>query len=168
MKFAGIIEPGVASGIVTRGQYVQGSYVVVKDIAERDAIADGVLVIGTPVYISDLQKTQRWNGEIWVDESKGTVSGYYYNDNFYVDAEHTELLEAQENQLYIDIANDLAYFYNGSKYVSLSADLTEVDERLLALEIGKQNKITQENKLSKDLVDGLDVYSLVTETSNKI
>ena len=31
MKFAGIIEPGVASGIVTYSKYIQGTYIVVSD-----------------------------------------------------------------------------------------------------------------------------------------
>ena len=44
MKFAGIIEPGVASGIVTYSKYIQGTYIVVSDQSERDKIPTGVLV----------------------------------------------------------------------------------------------------------------------------
>ena len=61
MKFAGIIEPGVASGIVTYGKYVQGGYVVVQTVAERDSIPAGVLVDGMPVYISTMRVLYRYN-----------------------------------------------------------------------------------------------------------
>jgi hypothetical protein len=70
MKFAGIIEPGVASGIVTYGKYVQGGYVVVQTIEERNSIPEGVLVDGMPVYVSEMRLLYRYQAATkkWIIE----------------------------------------------------------------------------------------------------
>ena len=112
MKFAGIIEPGVASGIVTYSKYIQGTYIVVSDYSERDKIPTGVLIEGTPVYISSLKKTQRChiNNKVieWVDDNASELSvGYYFEDKFYSDAEHTDEIEALQDKLYVDLGKKL-------------------------------------------------------------
>lgn len=73
MKFAGIIEPGVASGVVTEGKYVKGSYVVVSTTAERNSIPNGVRVPGMPVYVSEINTLFRWSGTAWQQESNFNV-----------------------------------------------------------------------------------------------
>ena len=128
MKFAGIIEPGVASGIVTYSKYIQGTYIVVSDYSERDKIPTGVLVEGTPVYISSLKKTQRChiNNKVieWVDDNASELSvGYYFEDKFYSDAEHTDEIEALQDKLYVDLGKNDLYIYHGG-YLCL----TEVKE----------------------------------------
>lgn len=128
MKFAGIIEPGVASGIVTYSKYIQGTYIVVSDYSERDKIPTGVLVEGTPVYISSLKKTQRChiNNKVieWIDDNASELSvGYYFEDKFYSDAEHTDEIEALQDKLYVDLGKNDLYIYHGG-YLCL----TEVKE----------------------------------------
>lgn len=128
MKFAGIIEPGVASGIVTYSKYIQGTYIVVSDYNERDKIPTGVLVEGTPVYISSLKKTQRChiNNKVieWIDDSTSELSvGYYFEDKFYSDVEHTDVIEALQDKLYVDLGKNDLYIYHGG-YLCL----TEVKE----------------------------------------
>lgn len=128
MKFAGIIEPGVASGIVTYSKYIQGTYIVVSDYSERDKIPTGVLVEGTPVYISSLKKTQRChiNNKVieWVDDDASELSvGYYFDGKFYFDIEHTNEIEASQDKLYVDLGKNDLYIYHGG-YLCL----TEVKE----------------------------------------
>ena len=154
MKFAGIIEPGVASGIVTYSKYIQGTYIVVSDYSERDKIPTGVLVEGTPVYISSLNKTQRChiNNKVieWVDDNASELSvGYYFEDKFYSDAEHTDEIEALQDKLYVDLGKNDLYIYHGG-YICLTevkvdmtkyytkdeADLKFVDESELDEKLG--------------------------------
>lgn len=128
MKFAGIIEPGVASGIVTYSKYIQGTYIVVSDYAERDKIPTGVLVSGTPVYISSLNETQRYQEvdgtATWVDDdSSEAFVGYYFENKFYEDAEHTTELEEKQDRLYVDLGQNDLYIYHEDAYICL----TEVD-----------------------------------------
>ena len=124
MKFAGIIEPGVASGIVTYSKYIQGTYIVVSDYSERDKIPTGVLIEGAPVYISSLKKTQRChiNNKVieWVDDNASELSvGYYFEDKFYSDAEHTDEIEALQDKLYVDLGKNDLYIYHGG-YICLT------------------------------------------------
>lgn len=76
MRFAGTIEPGVASGIVTYGKYVQGGYVVVQTVQERNTIPAGVLVDGMPVYVSGMKLLYRYQkeGNKWIVEPGFDVS----------------------------------------------------------------------------------------------
>ena len=54
-------------------------------------------------------------------EAAGTIRGYYYNGAFYSDALHTELIEAKENFLYVDLGDgNKLYIYNGSAYELVS------------------------------------------------
>lgn len=65
MRFAGILEPGVASGLITYAKYIQGGYIVVNTIQERDALAAGITVEGTPVYVVSENREYRKSGEGW-------------------------------------------------------------------------------------------------------
>lgn len=59
MKIAGVLEAGVASGILTKAKYIQGGYIVAADQAEVATIPTGVLVTGTPLYVSAENKSYR-------------------------------------------------------------------------------------------------------------
>lgn len=54
-----------ADGYSLDAQQVKGTYVVVKDIAERDAIPAATKISGSVVYVSEENKEYRWNGEQW-------------------------------------------------------------------------------------------------------
>lgn len=44
------------------------------------------------------------------------IKGYFYQDNFYSDAAHTELLDAITGRIYIDSTSSKLYTYNGINY----------------------------------------------------
>ena len=44
------------------------------------------------------------------------VKGYFYNEEFYVDANHTDLIEKMIGRVYIDAVTSKIYTYNGIKY----------------------------------------------------
>lgn len=44
------------------------------------------------------------------------INGYYYNEKFYSDSNHTELIYGQPNRLYIDLRNSFIYYYDNEKY----------------------------------------------------
>ena len=51
------------------------------------------------------------------------IKGYFYQEQFYADAQHEELLEGKASRLYIDTASSKLYTYNGSNYEPLKAHL---------------------------------------------
>ena len=54
-------------------------------------------------------------------EAAGTILGYFYDNKFYEDRQHTTELEAKENFLYVDQGNaNKLYVYNGSSYELVS------------------------------------------------
>ena len=51
------------------------------------------------------------------DDNKDTISGYYYNNKFYKDSEHTIKLAEKINQYYKDILTKKIYYYNGQSFI---------------------------------------------------
>lgn len=53
----------------------------------------------------------------------GFVSGYFYNGQFYEDAEHTKLITPEENTLYLDSDTGIMYRYKDGQYSSVSGGI---------------------------------------------
>ncbi len=51
------------------------------------------------------------------------VEGYYYNNNFYEDAEHTIPITGETSKIYVDLVSNKTYRYSGTAYVEISASL---------------------------------------------
>ncbi len=51
------------------------------------------------------------------------IKGYFYQDAFYEDLQHTELLEALQGRIYIDAVSSKLYFYNGHNYEAQKTSL---------------------------------------------
>lgn len=51
------------------------------------------------------------------------VKGYFYQSNFYSDANHTELLESVVGRIYIDAVSSKLYTYNGISYETQNGGL---------------------------------------------
>lgn len=60
------------------------------------------------------------------------VNGYYYDNNFYKDPSHTELIKGEEKILYVDLESDLIYRYDpyeANTYVQIGgSDMVELTE----------------------------------------
>lgn len=52
------------------------------------------------------------------------IKGYFYQEAFYADISHTELLEAVQGRIYIDAASSRLYTYNGINYETQTAKLS--------------------------------------------
>lgn len=55
------------------------------------------------------------------------VEGYYYNDNFYEDSAHTELITPETSKIYVDLSTDTCYRWGGSAYVEISGGAVQSD-----------------------------------------
>lgn len=81
IPLTGVLVPGITQGYVAESKYIKGGYVVVKTIEERDALLDTAtyedreaLTVGSPVFVSDENKTYRYMGEgsgpdLWVEDT---------------------------------------------------------------------------------------------------
>lgn len=87
IPLTGVLIPGITEGFITDSKYIKGGYIVVKDTTERDALTstaiyeDKVLTIGTPVFVSDENKTYRYLGEgtgpdIWQEDTADLQNVY--------------------------------------------------------------------------------------------
>lgn len=56
------------------------------------------------------------------------IEGYYYNEAFYEDAQHTTLITGESGKIYVDLATNKSYRWSGSAYIEIagggSAELT--------------------------------------------
>lgn len=49
------------------------------------------------------------------------VEGYYYNEKFYEDADHTIEMRGEKGKIYLDLTTNNTYRWSGSRYVQISA-----------------------------------------------
>lgn len=66
-----------------------------------------------------------WKDLEYADEF--IIKGYYYENNFYKDKNHTELLSGAIQKIYIDLAERTIYFYDGERYISASGNATQIE-----------------------------------------
>ena len=66
-----------------------------------------------------------WKDLEYADEF--IIKGYYYEDNFYKDKNHTKLLSGAIQKIYIDLAERTIYFYDGERYISASGNATQIE-----------------------------------------
>lgn len=57
------------------------------------------------------------------------VFGYYYADAFYKDAEHTEVIPALQNRLYIDVITFQVFCFDGLTYVPIIGDIPKASDQ---------------------------------------
>ena len=80
IPLTGVLVPGTTVGYVVESRYIKGGYIVVKTVEDRDALLDtsiyedrDVLVVGTPVFVSDENKTYRYLGntgpDVWQEDT---------------------------------------------------------------------------------------------------
>lgn len=112
-------ESGVVTGIVA-GYYYDGKF---YEDAQHTTEISGLVGY---IYI-DLtsDKTYLYNGSAFVicsGEGGGVVEGYYYNDKFYEDAQHTTEITGQSGLLYVDVSTNYVYRYDitQSEFVRVS------------------------------------------------
>lgn len=75
---------------------------------------DGVATLGTDGKVPASQLPS------FVDD---VIEGYFYNGQFYEDAEHTEVITPEESKIYIDLVSNKTYRWGGSAYVVISETL---------------------------------------------
>ena len=80
IPLTGVLVPGATVGYIAESKFIKGGYIVVKTISERDALLDKSLyedkeiAVGTPVFVSDENKTYRYMGEdngpdLWLEDT---------------------------------------------------------------------------------------------------
>lgn len=80
IPLTGVLVPGATVGYIAESKFIKGGYIVVKTISERDALLDKSLyedkeiAVGTPVFVSDENKTYRYMGEdsgpdLWLENT---------------------------------------------------------------------------------------------------
>lgn len=80
----------------------------------RSKVGDGIHTFAQLPYADEIM-LQNINSLI--------VKGYFYQNNFYVDASHTELLENVIGRIYVDIVSSKLYTYNGVNYETQTGSL---------------------------------------------
>jgi hypothetical protein len=89
-------------------------FVDVAGYGLRTKVGDGVSTFAQLPY-ADETILQNINSLI--------VKGYFYQNNFYSDANHTELLENVVGRIYIDAMSSKLYTYNGINYETQNGSL---------------------------------------------
>ena len=80
IPLTGVLIPGATVGYIAESKFIKGGYIVVRTIEERDALLDKSLyedreiAVGTPVFVSDENKTYRYMGEdsgpdLWLEDT---------------------------------------------------------------------------------------------------
>lgn len=110
-------ESKLLSGIATKINWLIDQVGTKIDASEK-GVANGVATLdgGGKVPSSQLPS--------YVDD---VIEGYYYNDNFYSDSAHTELITPETSKIYVDLPTNKSYRWGGSEYVEISSGAVQSD-----------------------------------------
>ena len=126
IPLTGVLRPGTTVGYIANSKYIQGGYVVVQNLEERDALLDTsvyedreAIINGSPVYVAEENKVYRRNTstDTWEEDT----------------ANHQEIV-AQLNNLK-DTLNSLSI---------QKADQSYVDLQVRNLVIADSNRYTKQ------------------------
>lgn len=79
-----------------------------------------VLPVGEPNGIAPLDGNAKVPSQYLPSYVDDVIEGYYYNDAFYEDSAHTELITGETGKIYVDLSTDKTYRYSGSVYFEIS------------------------------------------------
>lgn len=135
-------ESKLLSGIATKINWLIDQVGQKIDASEK-GVANGVATLdgGGKVPSSQLPS--------YVDD---VIEGYYYNDNFYEDSAHTELITPETSKIYVDLPTNKSYRWGGSEYVEISSG---ADEKVKQIPYTTSDTNARELLLSKS-TDGLE------------
>lgn len=135
-------ESKLLSGIATKINWLIDQVGTKIDASEK-GVANGVATLdgGGKVPSSQLPS--------YVDD---VIEGYYYNDNFYSDSAHTELITPETSKIYVDLPTNKTYRWGGSEYVEISSG---ADEKVKQSPYTTSDTNARELLLSKS-TDGLE------------
>lgn len=83
----------------------------ITNIENEKGAASGIATLDTEGKVPSSQLPS------YVDD---VIDGYFYNNAFYADENHTQLLEAETGKIYVDVPTKVSYRYSGSAYVAIS------------------------------------------------
>ena len=147
IPLTGVLVPGITEGFIADSKYIKGGYIVVKTIEDRDALLDKSIyedkeiVVGTPVFVSDENKTYRYAGvvdgvESWQEDTSDTQE---ITENIQTLQEDTakikeqivadkEATDASINAVNESIANAVANATE--KFTQVDSAIDELDSRV--------------------------------------
>ena len=131
-------QKGAASGVATLGS---DSKIPVGQLPDLSATYIPVSQKGTNSGVATLGadgKVPSTQLPSYVDD---VIEGYYYNGQFYSDAEHLNQITPEGGKIYIDLSTNKTYRWGGSTYAPLDAGLALGETTGTAYEgsKGKQN-----------------------------
>ena len=75
IRILGKLAPASTDGVLAEDTAIKGGYKVVKSLTERDALIKDTLPKGTPVYVSEEDKTYRKTDDGWEEDTKAPTDG---------------------------------------------------------------------------------------------
>lgn len=72
-------------------------------------------------WIEDTQRIYKGDVQFSIGDSNDIIQkGYYFENNFYENIEHSIIINPEDQKIYIDISTNKLYVYNNKKYNELS------------------------------------------------
>ena len=193
IPISGHLTPWSVDGWVIESRFVQGGYVVVPNLTERNKLTDdavyedrSALVHGSPVYVASEKKTYRWNADTqdWDEDETSTGNIEAELSNYYNKAEVDSKLESKASNESVDeLTAKFNDYYNKSQVEDLVSNVTvdlssyytktEVDDKLANVSVDLTNyytkeEVTQVVEDSKVSLDGYATEQFVTEKVSEI
>lgn len=185
----GQIVPATTSGYAIDAQYIQGSYIVVDTIAQRDALTDNsifvdkTVVLGTPVYVFSEKTLYRWEGfeTGWVEDKvdlSSIISSIekVENDLEGVKTSITQLenadVDINENLTNINSTIDTLTSEFNADIAAIQASMSDKADKSELIDYAKKSDLTSINNnidiLSNNKVDKSVYQSKVQELEQDI
>lgn len=190
IPISGHLTPWSVDGWVVESRFVQGGYVVVSTLTERNKLTDdavyedrSALVHGSPVYVSSEKKTYRWNAdtEDWDEDEASTGSIEAELANYYNKAEVDSKLESKASTESVhELSAKFNDYYNKSQVEEIVSNVTvdlsdyytrtEVDDKLDNVSVDLTNYYTKDevNQVVEGSKVSLDGYATEQFVAEKV
>ena len=153
IPISGHLTPWSVDGWVIESKYVQGGYIVVDSLSERNKLTDksvyeerSALVHGTPVYVASEKKTYRWNidREDWDEDALDAEN---------IQAELDRLKETTASKTFVEATVNKALDTVREEMPTTVEQLTDANQYAKVLFVSQQieatNKAIENNYFKK-------------------
>ena len=135
-----------------------------RGLAESWLNKNPILAEGEPGFELDTGKLKIGNGKTpwrelkYLSNEDLILTGYYFNEDFYKDIDHTILLDKRIGALYIDLETEKIYYFDGNRYEILKSESPVATDKVSGTvkiynSIGEQNDGTMTQKAISDELD---------------
>lgn len=176
IPLTGVLVPGATVGYIAESKFIKGGYIVVKTITERDALLDKSfyedkeITIGTPVFVSDENKTYRYMGEnsgpdLWLEDTADLqqVTEDISSLQQIILDQKTEIDGKVSQEEFISFQNDV-----NNTVINLNKDIQSIGNNCISSLESLKTQVDENTEKLHQKIDGEMFFTALTNINDEL